>query len=1037
MNKIVDDIIESEAIRSLRTDTEMEFIFHQLGFELNLQISMEEVCRLSFFLTNAVFSSSLKGDIRHYAEKAYRLLKSVDISSSDNLKCFDDVFGIQDVDTSSLYYFYLSNLALKAEQLVSIRIDLQKYNPQNRNDNWKNRLLNKILEAFILLVRKQNGFSDITKALAIIDELKQQQTEYEKDYLNNFSIANQVEEAYSLLAIYHLSKALVETASYLVNGYKYRGDRIDATIRQHVELAKKLYLNDQRILSVLDIFEFGLTSLANNAIWKKTKTINDKIQQLCNEKAKSGMIDLLPSQSKALDGNLLDVASNVIVLQMPTSAGKTLMAEFKIIITKVLKPDAKVVYIVPSRALVNQVYYDLKVDLESLGFCIEKTSSAIEIDPVENDFLSANNQIDILVSTPEKLDLLIRRQHSAVQDVSLFILDEAHTIQNGERGAKLELLMSILRRERPEAKFMLLSPFLKDVDNVMAEWLGGGNSIVVNWKPSEKLVFGLDVKKERNECVVEILPTPYTPAMPVGKHKFPNPIEINSSSTHKMLILETAVKQFAEQDKTFLILCRGKKTANNNANYIFNSIDNTPIHDDVKLVQKYIDEEVGMQTTLSKVLSKGIALHHAGMSDETRLLIEYLIRRRHIQYVCATTTISEGVNFPVSTVFFNDYRKGNVELSVNDFWNIVGRAGRTMVDNYGKVILPFNSSFAKKRAEELIKNSSNKLVSVLADLFDNADKIESYLNDNKLGALLKEHSNALSPLIQYFVHLLTVGDGAYFVAEIEDLFKDSLEYYLLDTPEKKKKFISICKAIYLHIQSQNKGALSFADKTGFSVPSVLQVMNEANNNPHLLHINDWDKESVFNQNDPSNLTEKINIVAQLPETKLGTDDRTAIFNAELYARMIISWVKGEKYNVIANMHPHFNTNEQSDEDRENRITDFVKKMNDIRFKASWGLGALEGIVHGNENEIRDSLIPSLVYFGVDNDISLAFRMIGIPRALIQKFHTIVDKPLNHYSLNDLREKVKTLSNMEWERLTPDNSSLNGQEWKQISEILVK
>lgn len=80
------------------------------------------------------------------------------------------------------------------------------------------------------------------------------------------------------------------------------------------------------------------------------------------------------------------------------------------------------------------------------------------------------DKIDILVSTPEKLDLLIRRNHPSVNEISLFIIDEAHTIGNGQRGARLELLMAILKRERPNAKFMLLSPFLH---GKKMSWLNG------------------------------------------------------------------------------------------------------------------------------------------------------------------------------------------------------------------------------------------------------------------------------------------------------------------------------------------------------------------------------------------------------------------------------------------------------------------------------------------------------------------------------------------------------------------------------------
>ena len=84
------------------------------------------------------------------------------------------------------------------------------------------------------------------------------------------------------------------------------------------------------------------------------------------------MLELLPSQRDAMSKNLFDVAANAIVLQMPTSAGKTLLAEFNIVVTKSLLPQSKVVYVVPSRALVNQVYHDLRTDLSSLGLSVEK-----------------------------------------------------------------------------------------------------------------------------------------------------------------------------------------------------------------------------------------------------------------------------------------------------------------------------------------------------------------------------------------------------------------------------------------------------------------------------------------------------------------------------------------------------------------------------------------------------------------------------------------------------------------------------------------
>ncbi|NCP90971.1 MAG: DEAD/DEAH box helicase [Flavobacteriales bacterium] len=1033
-------ILQKESIISLLNESEKRYILGQLKLPYSSELNDGEALRLSFFLINAIFS---EGEGEFDKAIAYKLLKSININSKKGTSLFEEVFGIEGVDSKTIYYFYLANVALKADKQISIRVDLKEYNPVTEgNSNWKYKLLNKAFEAYILLVRKQNGFSDIERALAVIETLKQEQQLYEETYLNQFSTANEVQEAYILLSLYHISKAVVETASYLKKGYDYK-ERLDAVIRQHLDIAKKLVKSEPRLNSVFQLFEFGLNTMYKNAIWTQTK-FNDKIKLLCKRKAELGILELLPSQREALSENLLDVASNVTVLQMPTSAGKTLLAEFNIIVTKALRADAKIVYIVPSRALVNQIYFDLKTDLEPLDFAIEKTSSAIEIDPTEDSFLSGDDKIDVLVSTPEKLDLLIRRKHPSVDDVSMFILDEAHTIQNGERGAKLELLLAILRRERPNAKYMLLSPFIKNADTVITEWLGGGNSIAIDWKPSEKLLLGIDTKitptLTKNEIHLEVLHSPYESIKPIGKTIIKNPYILESKGT-KDKILEFSIKHFSEKEKTLLVLCYGKGTANTRAKFIYDKVNQFNINDDVKLVKKFIEDEVGRQTTLSRVIEKGIVTHHSGMSDETKLLVEHLIREKQIKFVCATTTIAEGVNFPVSTVFFDDYRKGrDRKLDSNDFWNIAGRAGRTLVDNYGKIILPFNSDANENSAKSLINKSANELTSVLAELFENADKIEQKLKDvDGLKDLFRDYSDSLSPLIQYFVHLLTVGENEYFVSEIEDLFKDSLEYCLLDTPEKKEKFISICKSIYLHIQSKYQsqgGALSFADKTGFSVPSVLRVMTAASQNPDINDLSSWSKEQLFNNQNPDNLAEKIKVIAALRETKLGIESSDNPFNAELYAKIIIDWVKGQKLGNISDLHPAYNSQGKDENETERRMTEFVKKMNEIRFKASWGLSALEGIVRGNE-DIKDSHIPSLVYFGVDNEEALAFRMIGAPRALSFSLQNILDKSLNEYSYKSLRSRVNSLTNSDWDGLKPSNSSLSGMEWKRISEILIR
>lgn len=852
---------------------------------------IELSCRLAFLLIGLSFheNTNLK-----WAEHAYKLLKNVHIEEKEDREIFDKIMGYELDNVSLIYYFYLSSLALILDKTISARLDLKQFvDFKDVESSWSQRVLAGIFKALFFLIRKSDGFEDIRRAISEISNLQKEQVKFEDQYLNQFDVQAQKEEALILVGLYHTSKALTETAEYLINGYNYK-KRIDNVVRQHIDIALDLIPSDIRLRDFISIINKDLQSLIRNSIWNGT-AFQDQIKKLCEFKSSHNILELLPSQRQAMQQNLFDVYANASIVQMPTSAGKTMLAEFNIVLTKSLRKDAKVVYVVPSRALVNQVYFDLRKDLSAIGFNVERTSSASEIDPTEADFLIADD-VDVIVSTPEKLDLLIRRSHPSVEDVSLFIIDEAHTIENGERGARLELLIAMLRRERPNAKYMLLSPFLPGNTEALKDWLGGGNIINVDWRPSEKIVIGLKVTKAK--ATFNLLPSAYSFNLyQENEQVIKNPYQL-VSTTPKDRILEFSCRHFSSKGKTELILCKGKGSANNVAEKIYSWIDDNINSDEIHLVQKYIDEELGCSTSFSKFLGKGVAVHHAGLSDET-------------------------------------------------------------------------------------KNVSNNELAV----------------------------------------------------DIDELFKDSLVYFMLDNEQQRNKFIDLCKQIYLTIQARyadNIGVLKYADKTGFSVPSVLKIMLQKATNPAIADLDTWNVNVMFNRRNAENLTEKIKAISELRETGLGTDDTTAPFNPELVAKMIIRWVKGDKINAISSIHPHF-----TDNDADKRLTQFVSYMNQLRFKASWGLSALEGIVKGNEDEMKDSYIPSYVYYGVDNNPALAMRMLGIPRSLSLSLSQIITGSISDYSFTKLRNIINSLSLNDWDSLKPTRSKLSGEEWKHIVSILMK
>lgn len=1031
-NDYIQQILNDDDIKSLLNKSNQMYHLQSVCPKDSILDSseIELSCRLAFLLIGLSFKENSDSKWKEYA---YKLLKNLQIRRREDIDLFDEIMGYDISDKSLIYYFYLSSLALVLDKTISARIELNDYvDSGNEEKSWSKRVFSGILKSLFFLIRKSNGFEDIRKSILEISKLQSEQSKFEEEYLNKFDIHTQKEEALVLVSLYHTSKAITETAEYLLNGYKYK-KRIDNVVRQHVDIALEIMPSNIRLRDFVYIIHQDLLCLIRNSIWYGT-AFQDQIKKLCIFKSSQDILELLPSQRQAMQQNLFDVYANASIVQMPTSAGKTMLAEFNIVLTKSLRRDAKIVYVVPSRALVNQVYFDLRKDLSALGLNVERTSSSSEIDPTEADFLIADD-VDIIVSTPEKLDLLIRRSHSSVEDVSLFIIDEAHTIENGERGAKLELLISMLRRERPNAKYMLLSPFLPGDKEALTEWLGGGNVINVDWKPSEKIIVGLTATKKKAKF--KLLESAYSFNLyQEDDVEIKNPYTLKSTSK-KDRILEFSCHHFSAKGKTELILCQGRRIANKVAEKIYGWVDSNVDSEEIQLVQKYIDEELGCSTSFSRFLGKGVAVHHAGLSDETKLLTEHLIRRGLINFVCATTTIAEGVNFPVSTVYFDTYYRGSHDnvLSANDFWNIAGRAGRTFVDDFGKIILPFNTDKNAETGKSIIRKGAEELTSVLAKLFVDREYIlQTLAKERGIEVLMHEYKESFAPIFQYFVHLLNVADNEYAV-EIDDLFKDSLVYFMLDNDRQKNKFIDLCRQIYLTIQTRyanNIGALKYADKTGFSVPSVLQIMHQKASNPAISDLNTWTPNVMFNRRNPANLTQKIKAISELRETGLGTDDKSAPFNPELVAKMIIQWVKGDKINAISSIHPHF-----ADDDTDIRLTDFVSYMNQLRFKASWGLSALEGIVKGNENEIKDSYIPSYVYYGVDNNPSLAMRMLGIPRSLSLSLSQIITQPISQYSFSKLRNMINSLSIENWENLKPKHSRLTGEEWKHIVEILMK
>lgn len=180
---------------------------------------------------------------------------------------------------------------------------------------------------------------------------------------------------------------------------------------------------------------------------------------------------LRPAQAKAIEKGLLE-GKNLLVCT-PTASGKTLIAELAAL-KSILNGNGKAIYIVPLKALASEKFRDFKQrygHLIKVAMSIGDTDSA---DPYLVDY-------DLIITTSEKLDSLIRHHAPWLSLISTIIVDEIHLLNDPGRGPTLEILITILRQLLKKSQIIGLSATIGNPDE-LAAWLKA-ELVIDDWRP--------------------------------------------------------------------------------------------------------------------------------------------------------------------------------------------------------------------------------------------------------------------------------------------------------------------------------------------------------------------------------------------------------------------------------------------------------------------------------------------------------------------------------------------------------------------------
>jgi hypothetical protein len=419
--------------------------------------------------------------------------------------------------------------------------------------------------------------------------------------------------------------------------------------------------------------------------------------------------ELWTTQAQALDAGFLDRFYDSWGFAAPTGTGKTFLTRLLIISTLQDQPSPKVLYLVPSRALVQEVTDSLTSALQPIGYTVLALSA--QLVDLEDDEHNVLRDAAVVVLTPEKADMLLRLGHDFIRDTSLLIVDEAHHLESGTRGVLLEMYLWRLKRVlQGRARIVFLSAVAPNILE-LAEWMGerpGGKVVSQRATRMRAGVYRLRGRGKSTQGWIE-----YSDGTSVCL------VEAGVEPAKGRSLVQLADRLSCSGP--VLVVAKGKKECEKlgvgmqtwlRQHGRLKTLSSTDLASDVvQRLDSRLEREMYATVGLRDLIRNRIAYHHAGLPPRVRVAVENAIRAGLVDFVFATTTLAEGVNFPFSSVIVQSLALQDPPspgrpsryhpVTPRSFWNIAGRAGRPSYDSEGQAIL-FEPSLGLERVNAVI-----------------------------------------------------------------------------------------------------------------------------------------------------------------------------------------------------------------------------------------------------------------------------------------------------------------------------------------------
>lgn len=430
--------------------------------------------------------------------------------------------------------------------------------------------------------------------------------------------------------------------------------------------------------------------------------------------------------------NPLDLTTRRLLLSVPTSAGKTLLAQL-IICTHVAMRPGGVCYVTPLRSLGREMRKALSGRLRVLNRELSEDSDMFDI------LSFSQESTDVEVTTPERLMHLLRHDAEAVmQRFSLFVIDEAHLLAQPGRGFTLEGLLAYLMAAEHDPRIVLLSGVLGNAAS-LASWLDSEHPDVLftsEWRGPRRLHALLNTRALWDRAELSTRKSKEWPTR--VKIPLAAQFRLRPAETGKITYLTTSVEQplgvlvrkqalngtrapdtgstpgykiFAAAASilthagSLLMIVSSRTMARDAAKSLAGYL---PPREETRVFVEFLRERLGDQHPLIACAEHGVAYHHAGLPVDVLEAIEEAVRTEIVLAIVSTSTLTDGVNLPVRTVVIAETRfegqHPGAQLGAARLMNAIGRAGRAGRESEGWIVLALQKESEPKDFDELRPN---------------------------------------------------------------------------------------------------------------------------------------------------------------------------------------------------------------------------------------------------------------------------------------------------------------------------------------------